>query len=631
MAKQPSQPGDAVRPLQAAVADFRAALEAAVKPLQSGRADGAKQTDLARLDVSVFTAGLKEVRTNLSQSVKGLAGDLKAALEERAQKLAEVARAAGKALDEMRAKLEKGKEKGAELAERLQAAVQASNSVFRPINNALDALAERLTPAAKKLGDFLSPLSTALQGVGQAWKNAVAPVAALKAAMSDALAPVRAAREAFGTLTAPVRMLAALPGQVAGAVAGISQKAAGMLGGPTAALQSFFGRVQSTVGSLVEKANPGAVLRFNLALDDLYATLGQMLTPVLDQFTLIARTLGSALNGMTGEGKQLIAGLAAGAIGMAVFAAAAAAVQAALTGGIGPLLGAVAGALGGVAFASGAFKDAMKPVAAIIGGLGNQLGAVLTGLVNGNAFKSLLKTLGEVAQLMAASFSGQVSAFAPALEAAINAASQVFSTLLPALRAVGETNMALIAAGASLLAASLRLMTPVWTTLARIVSEVTLYINQLARMLLGFFGIQIPELQAPKGDLKDNTGAAAKSTSTTDVQSVLRSARESSFKAGLGAQGSDPASRTAGAVEGMKASVGNIATALQKLTPQEVAKALADIMLNAAGERARAGVRAAGDYVAGQAKEVRQAATLVNPLAGVILGQLEGAISRLRR
>jgi hypothetical protein len=497
----------------------------------------------------------------------------------------------------------------------LKSAMEKAESPFRPLIYAFDSMADKLKQTAAAATAPLKPLTTALDGLGNAWKAAVKPVADFRAALSSALEPLRAAKSAFDTLTAPVRMFLGLPAKIAGAVGDIAGKAGSMINGPSSQLQSFFGRVQGVVGHLVEKANPAAVLRFNLALDDLYATIGQMLTPVLNQFTVLARTLGSALNGMTTEGKKLIAGLAAGTIGMAVFAAGAYAVQAVLTGGIGPALGAIVGALGGMAFASGELQSAMKPVAEILGGLGNRIGEVMSKFAGSDAFGNLAVAFAEIAGVAIDLAASVLEYLMPAFSAAAELAKALAPAVLPLMGAIMMLNPVVgpVVIAVGLLAKGFELAAPYILAVTNMVVDFGKQMFNLGRQLLSIFGIDLGEFgAAPRSVSKDNTGAAVKSTSTTDVMSVLRAARESAFRMGTGGAKEDYAKQTATGVNTVATEAAAIRAQLEKLTPASIAAALATALSTATGNA----VGSAASSVSSAAQTAGGVALRTNPITG---------------
>lgn len=69
----------------------------------------------------------------------------------------------------------------------------------------------------------------------------------------------------------------------------------------TAGMNLFAAATSGTINQIerfVEKANPAAAFRFNRALDDLAATMGQILTPVLDGITHYIRAFADSLQGL---------------------------------------------------------------------------------------------------------------------------------------------------------------------------------------------------------------------------------------------------------------------------------------------------------------------------------------------
>lgn len=146
---------------------------------------------------------------------------------------------------------------------------------------------------------------------------------------------VNAGASALGVLTQAVQPLQAFGGAVAsftrtvvGAVGpltgltttlkGLALAAAAPLavtGALGAAANAVTGVGQGIAG-IVEKANPAAVQRFTYALDDLTATFGKILAPVLDVVTQFTRLAADILTGVAGPLSQAV-----GAISQAVFSA----------------------------------------------------------------------------------------------------------------------------------------------------------------------------------------------------------------------------------------------------------------------------------------------------------------------
>lgn len=109
----------------------------------------------------------------------------------------------------------------------------------------------------------------------------------------------------------------------------------------------------------VSLSSPSTVIRFNLALRDTQAVIGQILTPVVERFTQIIRKLGDALASLSDPTKSMLGGLAAGSGLAGVFTAlaAAASVLVRTLGGIPVAIATVVGAVLGVATTMGKWED----------------------------------------------------------------------------------------------------------------------------------------------------------------------------------------------------------------------------------------------------------------------------------
>lgn len=126
------------------------------------------------------------------------------------------------------------------------------------------------------------------------------------------------------------------------------------------------------LASYVAAANPAAILQFNLALRDTVATLGNILTPVLQTATDIIRGFGSAVASLGPNAKLMIQALAGGALALGVFTAATAAFEAIATGGIGPLIAVVLGAAG----AMGVLQDGVGGLRDVFADVGDFLSSL---------------------------------------------------------------------------------------------------------------------------------------------------------------------------------------------------------------------------------------------------------------
>lgn len=233
---------------------------------------------------------------------------------------------------------------------------------------------------------------------------------------------------------------------------------------PFEQLNRAISAVQSQIVSLVSYANPAAVMRFQMAWEDLQGVLGRILMPILNSVTLIVQELANYINAASGPAKGLI--LVLGGVGVAtatvvgLFAGLTAAmvvfqvVTAAATGGLSAIAGAIGGILGAVT-AGGAVGaglalalSPLKKLQEIIEKIGNvatrafdQLGTaifpVLEAMVDGfmnalgplsNAFTAIVAAMGPVISIIGSVVSNITNWFVLAI--------QVFAGQLTALKPI---------------------------------------------------------------------------------------------------------------------------------------------------------------------------------------------------
>jgi hypothetical protein len=399
----------------------------------------------------------------------------------------------------------------------INAALEASRGPLAGYRNAIDGVTEGLNAGAARAKTALGPLTESLAGFA--------------AAQQAALQPLRDLRDAFSAAVGPalnlVRAVVGFPGAVAGFVASTTAAVAHLAREPMQLLSSAVGSIESQVGRFVGKLSPIAAQRFSLAVDNLYASIGKSLLPVMERFTQVVNVVGSMFNGLNASGQKTIQVLASAAVGMTVFAAGAYAVQAALTGGIGPVLGAIAGAMGGVAFASGALDKALKPLAEVMGGVLERVGGVLDKFTGSDAFAAVVLGLGELVGVAA----DLGATFAEGLMPAFNALAGVVQSLLPVVKSLLPLMFALnpTIIIVKIMAAQFELLAPILVTVANVISSVVLRMADFVRSMLALIGINLPAAVAPQSTLKDNTGMAARNAETSNIETVLQRARQNAF------------------------------------------------------------------------------------------------------
>jgi len=189
---------------------------------------------------------------------------------------------------------------------------------------------------------------------------------------------------------------------------------------------SFVAQTQHIV-SFVAAANPAAILQFQLALRDTVATIGNILTPVLNTATDIIRAFGSAIASLGPNAKQMIQVLAGGTLAMGVFAAAVTAFEAVATGGIGPVIAGLVGAAG----AALVLSDGVSGLRGVFASVGDFLSTMADVLKP--SFDVLAKAVGQLAPLLAQAAGGIVGTIAQLLVPLFSQLATAFSRLVPAV------------------------------------------------------------------------------------------------------------------------------------------------------------------------------------------------------
>jgi len=419
-------------------------------------------------------------------------------------------------------------------------------------------------------------------------------------------------------------------GAMAQAAAGVAQMGANLLRLPFNVLDTAVSAIQMNIARFVKLAQPGAFMQFERAMDDMYATIGHILVPVLQVATQFLRSMGSALFGLTGDGQKAVQMLAAGAAGMLAFAAAATAVATVMSGGLLPLLSAVAGGLSAMLVVSGDFRGIFDSLGQVVGGVINAIGSAITVLMP--IAQPFLDLLGEVGNLLAWTITEYANAFqsmAPELAALSAAFSEVKNAVMQIVKAVQGAQTAVFITAIKLVAEGLALAAPYVAAFAKIIGN---FVADVIRWTAELFGINMPGMAAPKSDLKDPTGAAARSVSTGDPNDALRKAREAAFQLGTGPK---PDERTADNTAAIKSAMTEAQKKIDDIVKavQNFPKDVKQFVVEVANEFVK-GVKGllpdnpfTSSGTPGSPSVGGAALTAVSPLAGVIVGHL----SRLTR
>lgn len=352
--------------------------------------------------------------------------------------------------------------------------------------------------AAGAIGNMGASGAAALQALQDAF-------GAFKATIAGTLSPMFTLNSAFKSLGTAVsstsRMAAEGARTIAGAFAEMGRYAtqvAGLISAPLLALEAGIAAVNVGVARFVKLASPGVFMRFQLAVDDLYASIGRALIPVLERATLVFRTIGSAIFSLDGTGQKVIQGIIAATIGLTVFGAvtvglvtilsvgatalmafatAVEIVKGVLSMGLLPVITAIIGGLGGGALASlipifsgigaavagfmamtGDFKPLLDKLAVAFRDVMNAIGEALSSFSGSDILTPVLSAIVEFVKVFAGLFAAAVKMVMPG----IAAMASVLGNLAPVIFKVGAALAAL--AFGPLLAVLSPIISAVWLT-----------------------------------------------------------------------------------------------------------------------------------------------------------------------
>lgn len=188
------------------------------------------------------------------------------------------------------------------------------------------------------------------------------------------------------------------------------------------------GAISANVASFVSLYSPVNVRLFQLALNDLHASIGRALVPLLERFVTVVRSIADVIASLTPTTRNMIAALVAAGVGMValtVTTEAFSAVVASATGGLSLLFGAIAGGVASVAFVSkdlGSVQQAVQK----IGVVGRQVFELL-----GTAFGRVVTAAGPLIDRVAALASSMVGPLTKFLETTVGTVAGLFEQLAP--------------------------------------------------------------------------------------------------------------------------------------------------------------------------------------------------------
>lgn len=366
---------------------------------------------------------------------------------------------------------------------------------------------------------------------------------AMETAANALLTPLKLVAVAFELLDAALSTLSDVVtdpieaiGNLAGKIRGLADAGARLLAIPFDQISAGISSVQSQIAGFVQKLNPGYLIRWNLAVDDLQATIGRALLPLLEQATAAVRQIGSVINGLNGSGQDAIRAFAGGIVALKGIAAGAAAVVTVLTGGLAPALAAIVGGTIGLASTSEAAKKVFDRITLVIGGTTEQIGEALRKLepVAAPVLRFLQKSVEEASALINR-WAGLIGDLAPEFEKISLAFEEVGRAIGDAIKPLIGVLVGALAGGLKFLAEAAAGAAPYVIALVDAIKKGFLAIGRLVNDFLGLFGFKITAPgfgEVSESQKKDNTGAAAKATSIGSTDEYIRKALASAYSLG---------------------------------------------------------------------------------------------------
>lgn len=319
-----------------------------------------------------------------------------------------------------------------------------------------------------------------------------------------------------------------------------------LAGQPFQSLHRAIGAIQSQIVSLVQHANPAAVIRFKFAVEDLQAVLGRMLLPVLNNVTLVIQKLADYLHSASGPAK----GLAAVMVTVGVVAAAVTGGFVGMTGALIVLKIAMDIFTGGITAIAGLIGAALG--AATAGGIGAiGMGLVVTPF---EQLKGLIDQIGPPLLKIFEMVGSAVMSFAGgALPGMINAIQTVVAGISSVVNAMGgagnvfeiiglvvgsfvqylATGFQIVASMASILINTFKLLAGIIFDNVNIVGTLT---GGLERMMVWLKAISILIGGVTEEETKTPGKAppAVRQATSQSIQSFITKAYVSAFQVGGG-------------------------------------------------------------------------------------------------
>lgn len=445
-------------------------------------------------------------------------------------------------------------------------------AVARPIGRALYSIGEAIYDVGKYIFDAakaavvfvtsFSPIESVFNAITSAWSKVAGVVSAgfntVKSVFNSVVDGAKSLVTGFfGVLDAEKKLIVGL----ASGVQEAAQSGSKLLQLPMQALQGVLGSIGTQINQFVAKLNPGYLIRWNMAVDDLYASIGQALLPVLQSFTATVRVVANTVNGLSSNGQLAIRAIQGGVVALGGIATAAGAVVTIASGGVIPALAAIGGGLASIASTSQAGQAMFKRLASVFGGVMNEMGDAIRKLEPSIApvmrfFEQLVTRAGQLASYWART----LGSLGPEFERIMLALEAVKNGLMPLIQAFQGAVIGILTEGLSALARAASAAAPYIILAADYFGKLT---RSIGSMLESLFGLHLPHLDLPGSPEVNSTGKAARSTSFGSTEDLLKKAMQSAYSLGSGGK-QKPEDKMASAADKLAAEVASLKNSINE-------------------------------------------------------------------
>ena len=318
-----------------------------------------------------------------------------------------------------------------------------------------------------------------------------------KLAESAGLSGLASGLGALGKAAGPVGMAVSA---AAKAMFGMIDAVKGAVQAPIKALDSFISQVESNIVRFVRFANPAKVQQWQIAVDDLWAVIGQALVPALDAARTVIRAVA---DGAMASLSKVISGVTS-------------------------------------VFKTDAFLSFVKRIASTVSGVVASFGPLLAGV--GRALQPVFRVLemnvagfGELL-VMVADVLGELT---PILEAVANVWAEVVKALKPLASLAVQIFGGILTVFAKMASFWVSILEPIATWIIDKVGKFLEFVVRQIRAIYEFFGLTLPDYEKKAaGEPGQSVGASVRQASYSDPAADYRKAVTNALAIGTG--GGDP-------------------------------------------------------------------------------------------